>query len=148
MDAKVYSETLIPIYHTTRRHIARECKHVINRIVKNNCITYKYFFSPSVASVRIRVMASPYRAPLDEWSARRIDTKHPQETNTHAHAGFEPTIPTNKLQQTEALDRATTGTGTYKCDQLKIIEICQNSVYLCLAFICKLLNKTKTGLRL
>jgi len=56
------------------------------------------------------------RTPLDEWSARRRDlylTTH----NTHNRqtsiplVGFEPTIPAGERPKTNALDRATIGTG-------------------------------------
>ena len=56
------------------------------------------------------------RTPLDEWSARRRDlylTTH----NTHNRqtsmppVGFEPTISAGERPQTNALDRAATGTG-------------------------------------
>ena len=56
------------------------------------------------------------RTSLDEWSARRRDlylTTH----NTHQRqtfmptVGFEPTVPANERLQTDAIDRAATGTG-------------------------------------
>jgi len=56
------------------------------------------------------------RTPLDEWSVRRRDlylTTH----NTHNRqtsvplVGFEPPAPTGEQPQTDALDRAATGTG-------------------------------------
>ena len=58
------------------------------------------------------------RTPLDEWSARRRDlclTTH----NTHNRqtsilpAGFETTFSAGERSQTDALDRAATGTGAY-----------------------------------
>ena len=59
------------------------------------------------------------RTPLGEWSARRRDlyrTTH----NTHSRqtsmpsAGFEPTVSAGERPQTDALDRADTGTGESK----------------------------------
>ena len=58
------------------------------------------------------------RTLLDEWSTRRRDlylTTH----NTHnrqtsmSWVGFEPTIPASERPQTDALERAATGTGLY-----------------------------------
>jgi hypothetical protein len=58
------------------------------------------------------------RTPLGEWSTRSTDlylTKH----HTHKRqtsmtpAGFEPTIPASERSQTNALDRAVTGTCIY-----------------------------------
>jgi len=58
------------------------------------------------------------KTPLDEWSARRIDiylTTH----NSHNRqismppVGLDPTISAGERQQTYALDRAATETGTY-----------------------------------
>ena len=62
--------------------------------------------------------------------------------------GFEPTIPANKRQQTEALDHAATGTGTYKCDQLKIIDICQKQCVFMLSIYLQITSKKETGVRL
>ena len=56
------------------------------------------------------------RTSLDELSARSRDlylkeTQYSQETDIHAPAGFEPTIPASELPQTYALDRSATGIG-------------------------------------
>jgi len=51
-----------------------------------------------------RVISSSQRSLPD-------NTQHPQQTNIHAPAGFEPAIPASERPQTYALDRATTGTG-------------------------------------
>ena len=48
---------------------------------------------------------SPSQRPLPE------NTQHPQKTNVHAPAGFEPTMSAGERQQTYALDRAAAGTG-------------------------------------
>jgi hypothetical protein len=54
------------------------------------------------------------RTPLDGGSARRdpyLTTRHSQETDIHAPAVFEPTIPASERPQTHALDRTATGIG-------------------------------------
>jgi hypothetical protein len=42
------------------------------------------------------------------------NTRHAQEADIHAPAGFEPAIPASEWPQTHALDRAATGTGIGK----------------------------------
>ena len=59
------------------------------------------------------------RTPLDEWSARRIDlylTTHDtyNRKTSMPPVVFEPTISAGERQQTYALDRTATGTGTFK----------------------------------
>jgi len=39
------------------------------------------------------------------------DTQHPQQTDIHALVGFEPPVSGGERPQTQALDRAATGTG-------------------------------------
>jgi len=55
------------------------------------------------------------RTPLDKWSVRRRDlhltTHNTQKWETYMAAGFETAIPASEQPQTQALDRAATGTG-------------------------------------
>jgi hypothetical protein len=51
----------------------------------------------------------------DKPNAENSDnTRHAQETDFHAPAGFEHAIPTREWTQTHALDRAAIGTGIGK----------------------------------
>ena len=76
------------------------------------------------------------RTPLDEWSARRRDiylTAH----NTHKRpismppVGFEPTISAGERPQTYALDRAATGTGTFRVQGLKMAAESTSGMFTC-----------------
>ena len=51
-----------------------------------------------------RVIGPAQRTPPD-------NTQHSQQTDIHAPAGFEPTIPTSEWLQIHALERAVTGMG-------------------------------------
>ena len=56
------------------------------------------------------------RIPLDERSAQCTDLyltthEHSQRTNIHAPPGFQPTKRATERQQSDAFDRAATGTG-------------------------------------
>jgi hypothetical protein len=67
------------------------------------------------------------RTPLDEWSVRRRDlylthNTHKRQTSMPS-AGFEPTNPACKRPQTHALDRAVTGIGYCKCNELYSVKI-------------------------
>jgi len=70
------------------------------------------------------------RTPLDEWSASRRElyltahNNHKRQTSTNPE-GFEPTIPANYQPQTDVLDRAATGTGTFllAVDKLKFLQL-------------------------
>jgi hypothetical protein len=53
---------------------------------------------------------SPTQRPLPD------NTKHSQETDIHAPAEFEPTIPANERRQTNSLDGVTPGIGLKKED--------------------------------
>ena len=56
------------------------------------------------------------RTPLDEWSAlHRGDlTTHNQRQTSTPPERFEPAFPTSEQPQTHALDRMTTGIGSYE----------------------------------
>jgi len=74
------------------------------------------------------------------------DQPDAETQNTHRRQTPTPMRDWNSQSQqtsgkTEALDRAATRTGTYKCDHLKIIEICQKQCVFMLRIYCKLLNK-------
>ena len=71
------------------------------------------------------------RTPLEEWSARRrkfylkTHNTHNRQTDMFP-VGFEPTISAGERPQTDALDRAATGTGT--CASLLAINSCDLTV--------------------
>jgi hypothetical protein len=71
---------------------------------------------PHVRDFEITHTDTLARTPLDEGSAGRRDlyltTKHPQETDIHTSAGFEPTIPASEWPQTHTLDRMATRLGS------------------------------------
>ena len=56
------------------------------------------------------------RTPLDEWSVRRrylyLTTHNTYEQISMPPVGFEPAVPASEQQQTDALHRAATGTGS------------------------------------
>jgi len=51
------------------------------------------------------------RTPLNKWSTLYLTIQHSQDTDIHAPAGFEPTIPASERPQTRALGRVATGIG-------------------------------------
>jgi hypothetical protein len=77
--------------------------HIL-KVFRSHTHTHTYALSRLDSSARV---IGSSRRPLHD------STRHSQQTNVLPTVGIEPKIPASERSQTQALDRATTGTGIH-----------------------------------